>query len=472
MAVGIATGIYTNTLDVLAEEIDYASIYDEAVSQLKERIESMGWMDLSSMSYIFYDLNGDGYLEFLLEEPVGMNKAYTIYTTDGENCINLGDTGYLQNVYEPVYTGIVTNFLDNQNTQTVTQFTIENGALVKTTLYTGTYNEEILDGIVGEEIFASHKVTDGIMWDDEAENNDYVFPNSDTQYLSEEEVRAKNTEDLALGRNEIYARHGYIFQDPAFREYFENKPWYVGTMTGDQFDPSVFNEYENANLDLILRVEEEMTNGTAEPSVDYTGSYIDGTGNDYNHVVMTQNGNMVSYEWYTGDVYQCSEEGLQINEDGSVSGVYWNFWLEGEKTLRAQMSEGDVWSTMTLWKVHGEKTHATYNTFVGMEGTYIGTRDSESSWTGRVEISEIGEASLKISLGTVEGMHDIMTEYARIIDSNTAQITNSGITFTFCWNDTENMSISRNGEITGGTDAGPLGEITDNQTYTKSAEFN
>lgn len=119
-----------------------------------------------------------------------------------------------------------------------------------------------------------------------------------------------------------------------------------------------------------------------------------------------------------------------------------------------------------------EYTSDLYNTFVGIEGTYICTSASEGDWTGRVEISEISGDSLKFSLGTLEGMPDLMTEYAQIVDSNTAQVTAYGVTLTFYWTDAENMSVSRSGEFTGGTDAGTLGEITDNQIYTRPLEFN
>lgn len=72
-----------------------------------------------------------------------------------------------------------------------------------------------------------------------------------------------------------------------------------------------------------MRVEEEgLASGTAEASVNYAGSYIDGTGDNYNHVVLTQSDGIVSYEWYTGDVYQYGETGLQISDDGCVYGAF------------------------------------------------------------------------------------------------------------------------------------------------------
>ena len=141
---------------------------------------------------------------------------------------------------------------------------------------------------------------------------EYVFPNSDTEYLSYEEVSAKSDEELLWGRNEIYARHGYIFQDESIRQHFENTDWYQGTVSSDQFDTSVFNDYELANIDLIVQVESER-NGEVDSNDDYaeypdfSGVYIDGTGEEYNRLEITQNGNLVSFDWYCGDEYQMSE---------------------------------------------------------------------------------------------------------------------------------------------------------------------
>lgn len=109
--------------------------------------------------------------------------------------------------------------------------------------------------------------------------------------------------------------------------------------------------------------------------------------------------------------------------------------------------------------------------FIGRAGTYICTSTSEGDYTGRVDISEISSEGFNFSLGTLELSYSFITEYAQIIDSNTAQITIYGVTLTFCWTDAETMTISRNGEFTG-MDAGPMGDITDNQTYTRPLEFN
>ena len=55
----------------------------------------------------------------------------------------------------------------------------------------------------------------------------------------------------------IYARHGRMFDDPGLRAYFSGKTWYEGTVLPDKFSEDVFNQYEIANRDLIVRYEEK-----------------------------------------------------------------------------------------------------------------------------------------------------------------------------------------------------------------------
>ncbi|MCD8148271.1 MAG: YARHG domain-containing protein [Clostridiales bacterium] len=90
------------------------------------------------------------------------------------------------------------------------------------------------------------------------EDQDYILPNSDTSYLSKSDLENLTAEELRIARNEIYARHGRIFTDDSLNEYFNSKSWYNGTISADDFDNSILNEYEKANAELISEYESEM----------------------------------------------------------------------------------------------------------------------------------------------------------------------------------------------------------------------
>lgn len=86
----------------------------------------------------------------------------------------------------------------------------------------------------------------------------YLLPDADKRYYTEEEIKDWSDVQLRRARNEIYARHGRIFEDELLRDYFEGMDWYTGTLSASEFDESVFNEYEQANKDLLIGYEEKM----------------------------------------------------------------------------------------------------------------------------------------------------------------------------------------------------------------------
>ena len=86
-------------------------------------------------------------------------------------------------------------------------------------------------------------------------NSEYYFADSDSRYLTEDDLKGLSKDDLAYARNEIYARHGYIFNDPGFNKYFNSRTWYVPRYTAEEFDDSVFNDFERKNIEFIKSFE-------------------------------------------------------------------------------------------------------------------------------------------------------------------------------------------------------------------------
>lgn len=86
--------------------------------------------------------------------------------------------------------------------------------------------------------------------------NGYLAPDSDSAYLTENELKGFSKNDLALMRNEIYARHGYIFRTEPFVSYFNSKSWYTKnpSFKGDNKE---LNKYELYNVNLLKKLEDE-----------------------------------------------------------------------------------------------------------------------------------------------------------------------------------------------------------------------
>lgn len=84
-------------------------------------------------------------------------------------------------------------------------------------------------------------------------NGGFIFPNSDSSYLSNAQVSALSDNDLQLAINEIYARRGRIFKDASLNAYYNSQSWYEGKYTPEEFEKNVkFNNYEQKNLQLLI----------------------------------------------------------------------------------------------------------------------------------------------------------------------------------------------------------------------------
>lgn len=83
----------------------------------------------------------------------------------------------------------------------------------------------------------------------------YFLPESDSRYMTMQELEGFTAADCRLARNELYARHGRRFDDENLQAHFDSCEWYQGTIAPSDFDESVLNEYELANRDLIVQYE-------------------------------------------------------------------------------------------------------------------------------------------------------------------------------------------------------------------------
>ena len=63
---------------------------------------------------------------------------------------------------------------------------------------------------------------------------------------------------LKITRNEIFARHGRMFNDQELQEYFKRQQWYVPQIAANDFDTSCLNEVEKYNVNLISVYEEQI----------------------------------------------------------------------------------------------------------------------------------------------------------------------------------------------------------------------
>ena len=73
-----------------------------------------------------------------------------------------------------------------------------------------------------------------------------------------EDLSLLDSYGLKITRNEIYARHGRMFNDRELQEYFQRQQWYVPQTASNDFDSSCLNEVERYNIELIKTYEEQV----------------------------------------------------------------------------------------------------------------------------------------------------------------------------------------------------------------------
>lgn len=95
----------------------------------------------------------------------------------------------------------------------------------------------------------------------EPEYNDYyILPDSSSYYYSYGELSGMSSYDLYLARNEIFARHGRMFNNADLQEYFNSQAWYEPIYSPSQFDSmgNVLNDAEQKNVNVMRQIEKDQ----------------------------------------------------------------------------------------------------------------------------------------------------------------------------------------------------------------------
>lgn len=79
------------------------------------------------------------------------------------------------------------------------------------------------------------------------------MPYSSEVELTEADLMWLSAQELTYARNEIYARHGYIFKSDELNEYFVSKSWYY---PNPEFDGTLYG-IEKSNAPFIKDYQEK-----------------------------------------------------------------------------------------------------------------------------------------------------------------------------------------------------------------------
>ena len=99
------------------------------------------------------------------------------------------------------------------------------------------------------------------------------FPQASERLLTVSDLQNLSKEDLKIMRNEIFARHGYIFQTQDMKTYFQNQGWYSPQRSNVT---AQLSNIEIKNVDLIKGYENNTTSSVSTkcaPPIENTTGY-------------------------------------------------------------------------------------------------------------------------------------------------------------------------------------------------------
>ena len=290
----------TNQNNLIAEVYQYAGDKLKRVAQctLAEDILTLNEADIE-----VFLVNTDNGIYLCCEENEtanmlsdGVEWSLRTYTSDGTDFVRQADTGILGSIWEDadlaeakdalnsmglypaeLVTTPITDQVDNlTRINTIQRYLTV--SLQDTSDYLSNPEAEMME--YGETMFHSYqnedlenKETDGFSVpaehsdkdqnqnrDTQATSEEYIIPDSDSRYITDEDLAGLSDYEILLARNEIYARHGRIFVNEELDNYFRSKSWYQPTVSGEDFTQeyasSVFNDFEARNIDTIVKYEQ------------------------------------------------------------------------------------------------------------------------------------------------------------------------------------------------------------------------
>lgn len=85
--------------------------------------------------------------------------------------------------------------------------------------------------------------------------DEYILPYSDSKYLKKADVKDLPLNMVSLAKDELYARHGRIYNDAYIQAHFDECGWYTAIYTEQEWneygDSYFFNKYEKKNRDFL-----------------------------------------------------------------------------------------------------------------------------------------------------------------------------------------------------------------------------
>ena len=269
MLSGIGGGTDYEIYNDYEEGDNYSAEYDNSITETVESSYDNQDNELKDGTYIYDDGSSVYNTAIVSEDETGQRIDIESMGYGGHQQ-GVGG-GYLNALGNGVYT-----CFDDSDYGTMTITLTDGGFSVVTHPAEGM--ETMYTNLNGEYIYNGSDTAPVVNEPESTSNADeYIFPDSNTRYLTDSDVSGMDKATIRLGINEIYARHGRAFETVDLNEYFSSKSWYTPLYSADEFAPmesSVFNDYEKKNIEFLAAIRDGMSDSTSGFKADWVyGKY-------------------------------------------------------------------------------------------------------------------------------------------------------------------------------------------------------
>lgn len=304
--------------------------------------------------YALYDLDKDGIQEIII--TAGTSEAdwnNSVYTVSNQAAVMMGSFGTTVSLYVAEDGNGLYAVHGHMGNETIYQITKNGSQLGITTVSQREISETedyysngngvswlaINNGNTGESVSVAQSTASS------SSSPDYILPDSSSRIIDPSEFGDFSINDMQMAINEIYARHGRMFQDEGIQAYFDSKSWYSGTVEPDYFDESVLSDVERENIDTLsywMQPELTHSNPTTVDKYDYgvnaagigetDSTTSSGDGKQFFRDHQGYYTNPETYQIVSVSAYESSDEydgqltvakGVRQSPDGAGSEVYY-----------------------------------------------------------------------------------------------------------------------------------------------------
>ena len=233
--------------------VTYGELFDKALSNTE-------WIYFKEDGEKLIQVSGDYSVKIKSDEDAVNMPFVAQFNVDNGiklSCVSVNGSVYslrdseafIDSMYNRFYSSADIGKKDDSVTNAVTEYQEENIEAASTTI------EPATEATTETTTETTTEATTEAPTDTESE---YVFKNSSSSYISKADLSGFTADECRIARNEIYARHGRLFDDAELQAYFNSCSWYSGYIAPADFSESVLNEYEKTNLETIIDYEKEM----------------------------------------------------------------------------------------------------------------------------------------------------------------------------------------------------------------------